>query len=104
MKPTLFYIIFFGLNKADARSFLWLTHDAKLDGLIDETVVNWWNPLWRIYPDQIIRSQVFRTQMLELAAKHIDTGDRQSRLAAAFSLFVSDRVEERARTTVMGLN
>jgi hypothetical protein len=105
-----FYSAFFMLNVEDARQFERLIEeDDGLQSLVDSSTAMWRGALRRMYPNPIVCRQMFRARSMVLVAQsELNCGGR-FQLAAAFALFIADRVEERVREldaqeTVSGLN
>ena len=94
--PSGFYPAFFGLSGEARKEFEILTEeDETLEKAVSDCVGMWRGKMRELYPDPVLCRQIFLARSIVIAAKHGVRKGCGCQVAAAFALFVCDRVERR---------
>ena len=98
MNPQ-FYAAFFWLSAEDRKVFEVLSEeDETLENAITDCATMWRESIRTIHSDPIKCRQAFLVRAVLISAKDCIKHEYGPRVAAAFALFLCDRVELRVRT------
>jgi hypothetical protein len=96
--PVKFYASFFCLNTEDRKFFeILCEEDEALENAISDCANMWRNSMRKVHPDPIQCRQAFLKRAVLMSAKDCIRGGYGCLVAAAFALFLCDRVEQRVR-------
>lgn len=94
--PVKFYAAFFGLAGEARKEFeILIADDEVLEKTVADCAAMWRGKLREIYPDPVLCRQIFLARSVVIAAKHGVRKGCGCQVAAAFALYVCDRVERR---------
>ncbi len=89
-----FYCAFFSLSNEDRRKFEILVEENDvLEKTVSDCAAMWRRKLRPLYPDSVLCRQIFLARSVVIAAEHGLKSGSGSLVAAAFALYVCDRVE-----------
>ena len=96
--PVEFYAAFFCLSVENRRVFEILTEeDEALENAISTCAAMWRGSMRKIYSDPVQCRQAFLVRAVTMSAKDCIQNGYGCLVAAAFALFLCDRVERRVR-------
>ena len=96
--PVKFYAAFFSLSAENRRVFEILTEeDETLEYAISTCAAMWRGSMRQIYSDPLQCRQAFLARAVTMSAKDCIENGYGCLVAAAFALFLCDRVEQRVR-------
>ena len=96
--PVEFYAAFFCLGAKDRKVFEILTEeDEALENAISTCAAMWRGSMRQIYSDPLQCRQAFLARAVTMSAKDCIENGYGCLVAAAFALFLCDRVERRVR-------
>jgi hypothetical protein len=92
--PSNFYPAFFALTGEARREFeIMVEEDEILEKTVSDCAAMWRGKMRQIYPDPVLCRQIFLARCVVIAANYGVRKGCGCHVAAAFALYVCDRVE-----------